>query len=189
MAAMPRVKSSTVPLSEISCERAVNRSGERDQQPQGDGGQPGGRRGADECEERALGQELTGEAPAPGAKRGANRQLPFALQQPRQHQIGHARADDEQQEAGGAEQNRERGPEAPRQLVAKREGYRREPGARRIVLRIRPLQIRRDDRQIRVRGRQPGVRGFSRPKAWTIRALRLVRVVSADRNGHAETGM
>ena len=149
---------------------------------------------ADDCsrdsEQRALGQELTHQAPSPGAKRHADRHLALALQQARQHQIGDAATDDEQEKAGGAEQDPERRTEIAGQLVAEGHGGRVEAGALRIALGVRLLEVRRHHREIgegrgqRRSGPHPSERLHHARVA--IRAHRFRRSKRARRHRHVD---
>ena len=164
-------------------------SGERDEQIHRDRREEEADDGAGERQQRALGQELPDQAPSARAERHPDRQLALALQQPREEQVGDARADDEEEKPRGAEQNPERRPEPARQLVAQRHRRRGEPRARRGSSPDRPAADSTPplpDRSAPRPASRPAAAG--RTPAPCARCGSCV-TPSDDRKGHADTGM
>jgi hypothetical protein len=71
-----------------------------------------------EGEQRALGEQLAHEAPASGAERGADGELAVPPQQPREREVRHVGARDQQHQAGRPEQISSIGRAVPRHLLA-----------------------------------------------------------------------
>ena len=77
-------------------------------------------------EEKALGEHLTGEAHAAGAEREARGEFLFAHRGPREHEVGHVGADDEQHQNADAHENAQRpGKQALRAMRRIRQGQQR----------------------------------------------------------------
>ena len=112
-------------------------------------------RAAGEGEQPVLDHELSHEARAAGAERRAHREIALAARHPRQQQVRHVRAGDEQHEADRAHQDGERRSNAAGQLVLQRhERHRR----RRILGWKLAAQLRLHGVDVCARGfeRRPG---------------------------------
>ena len=103
--------------------RAARESlGERDQQFDAPDGQHQAERAADDGQQRALGEQLPQQPRAAGAERRADRHLALAPHHSREREVGDARADDQQNEAGRPEQHEQRRFERARELLLQRDG-------------------------------------------------------------------
>ena len=82
---------------------------------------------AEERQDRTLGQELGDDPSAGRAERGTDRQLRGPRRDARPLEVGEVGARDRQHEAHGADENRERAPAVPHDVVEKRDAVRLEP--------------------------------------------------------------
>ena len=135
-------------------------------------------------EQRALGQQLTNQAAAPGAERRAHGELAIAAQQARERQVGDVGAGDQQDEPGRPEQDQQHRPRVARQLLAHADGRRREARAgpvRGLVVRGEAPADDVDVRRRRARASRPA--SACRRRSGSRRRARSGRCAARPRRG------
>ena len=123
-------------------------------------------RAAGDGEHRALGQELTEQPRAAGPERRPHGELAIAAHEPRDEQIRHTRADDQQDESRRRKQDDQRRLELLRQSLPKRRDGDAEILGGRIGVRIGRLEPLRDHRA----GRRPSAPASRRASCARTRA-------------------